>query len=411
MITEILIKKPLKDHIKPNDIRLYKVNKINVIKGMKKALLYVRVIYHLFKLAINVYGSFKTAVKALKLLKQFKVLTMGRSYTKVIKVEQKYYFHLFAPGYPSKIFDEYILGELNRVVPISKKTDDLNYLYLAITKKCPLNCEHCFEWDNLNKKESLELIDLKAIVERFQREGISQFHLSGGEPMARIKDLNELILLANKVSEFYVLTSGFNFTASNAALLKQSGLTGVVISLDHFDAEKHDAFRGFQNSFDQVMQAIENAKNQKLVTALTLCATKEFISWENLIEYAMLAKKQGVVFVQLLEPKAVGHYKEKEVLLSIKDINLLDKFYETMNFDKNYEDFPIVIYPGYHQRKVGCMSGGNRTLYIDSEGYVNACPFCQTKNFNIKNIIDKENQFMQSIKSSVCPSVTVTAYN
>jgi MoaA/NifB/PqqE/SkfB family radical SAM enzyme len=54
---------------------------------------------------------------------------------------------------------------------------------------------------------------------------------------------------------FIVLSSGFNFTRENARSLKQAGLTGVVISLDHFDPEKHNAFRGFNNSFNDVTRA------------------------------------------------------------------------------------------------------------------------------------------------------------
>jgi molybdenum cofactor biosynthesis enzyme MoaA len=52
-----------------------------------------------------------------------------------------------------------------------------------------LQCEHCFEWNNLNKSESFTLAELQAVVLKFQQDGIAQFHLSGGEPMVRIKTL------------------------------------------------------------------------------------------------------------------------------------------------------------------------------------------------------------------------------
>ncbi len=357
---------------------------------------------HLLKLAIKNYGSVTKAVKVLKEIYLFKKSVLGGVQTKLIKVNNKYYHSLYAPGYPSKAFDNYIEGEFHRILPLKKRTNILTFIFFAITKKCPLQCEHCFEWNNLNKSESFSLTELKAVVSKFQHDGIAQFHLSGGEPMVRIKDLVQVIATGEKQSEFYVLTSGFNFTAVNAASLKQAGLTGVVISLDHFDPEMHNAFRGFSNSYNEVMNAIHNAREQNLVIALSICVTRAFATWDNLMQYAALAKKLKVSFVQLLEPKAVGHYQGKEVLLDETHFSLLDKFYFTLNFDKAYNNYPVIIYHGYHLRRAGCFSGGNRSLYIDSEGYVNACPFCRTKSFNIKDAIKTSLDVAATLKTTGC---------
>ena len=378
--------------------------KINVLKDSKKKWIHIRVKFHLIVLAFKTYGSITRSLKVLHQLNQIRESTMGPGNIKIIKVDGKYYHHLYAPGFPSKIFDEYIKGEFNRISPVNKKANLLTFIFFAITRKCPLQCEHCFEWDNLNKKESLELHHLKAVLKKFQEDGLSQFHLSGGEPLVRMKDLEELIASADKDSEFYVLTSGFNFTAANAKALKNAGLTGVVISLDHFDKEKHNAFRGFNDSYAQAIHAIQHSQQQNLVVALSICVTRTFITWNNLMLYADLAKKLKVVFIQLLEPKAVGHYKDKDVFLNKSHLELLERFYEMMNFDDNYKDYPIIIYHGYHQRRVGCMSGGNRALYIDSEGWINACPFCHTKNFNIKEVLENKNEFKALVRSAICPS-------
>ena len=378
--------------------------KIKVLKRFEKDFVHLWVKFHLFLLAIKTYGSLNIAVKVLKQFKKIRESTIGPGNLKIINVNGKYYHHLYAPAFPTKIFDDYILGEFNRIRPIRRSANPLTFIFFAITRKCPLQCEHCFEWDNLNKKESLEPDQLQAIVKKFQADGISQFHLSGGEPLVRIKDLLSLIGNAQKKSEFYVLTSGFNFTAANAKALKDAGLTGVVISLDHYNPEKHNSFRGFRDSFSQVIQAIQYAQEQQLVVALTICVTKSFISWYNLMAYAKLAKKMKVAFIQLLEPKAVGHYKDKDVFLDRSELDLLERFFETMNFSRQYNDYPIVIYHGYHQRRVGCLSGGNRALYIDSEGYINACPFCNTRNFNVRELLSDKNDSEILIRSVHCPT-------
>ncbi|MBA4139426.1 MAG: radical SAM protein [Segetibacter sp.] len=377
---------------------------MEILNGWKKKRARLKIRLHLFMLALKNYRSVNKAYKVLQQLYTFKNTLLGGSDTKIVQVNGKYYHDIYAPGFPCGAFNDYIEAEFNRIVPITKKTNPLTFIFFAITKKCPLQCEHCFEWDNLNKKESLTLHDLKAVTKKFQEDGLAQIHFSGGEPMVRIKDLVELVDSADKKSEFYVLTSGYNFTEANAKALKNAGVTGVVISLDHFDAEKHNAFRGFKDCYNDVLKAIKNAQQQNFVVAVSICVTKSFITWQNLLKYAELVRSLKVPFIQLLEPKAVGHYKGKDVFLDETHLSILEKFYKTLNFGPAYKDYPVIIYHGYHQRRVGCLSGGDRNLYIDSDGYVNACPFCHTKNFNIKDALANKTDIQASVKASGCQS-------
>lgn len=61
----------------------------------------------------------------------------------------------------------------------------------------------------------------------------------------------------------------------------------------------------------------------------------------------------------------------------------MEKFYLEMNYDMKYREHPIVIYHGYYQRRVGCFASGNRSLYVDTDGDIHACPFCQAKTGNV----------------------------
>ena len=375
---------------------------MQILKGWRCKYVDLKVGIHILSLAIINYKSASKTYKVLKALYHFKKSVLGSTRTKIVSLNGKYHHTLYAPGYPSKAFDSYIEAEFNRILPIKKKTNALTFIFFAITKKCPLKCEHCFEWKNLNHSESFTLNELEQVITKFQTEGIAQFHLSGGEPMVRIKDLVKIVSTAGKQSEFYVLTSGFNFTGANAKALKNAGLTGVVISLDHYIPDMHNAFRGFKNSFDDVMKAVENAKENNLLVTLTVCVTRSFTTWENLMNYAELAKRLQVPFIQLLEPKAIGHYEGQQVVLNESHYSLLEKFYLLLNLDPAYQDYPVIIYHGYHQRRIGCLAGGNRALYIDSEGFVNACPFCQTKSSNIKDALIKNENVTEDVRTTGC---------
>ncbi|MEO8960275.1 MAG: hypothetical protein ABI325_00225 [Ginsengibacter sp.] len=52
-----------------------------------------------------------------------------------------------------------------------------------------------------------------------------------------------------------------------------------MISPDHYISDKHVAFRGTNNSFDDVMKAAENAKENNLLVTLTVCVTRTFTTW------------------------------------------------------------------------------------------------------------------------------------
>lgn len=298
---------------------------------------------------------------------------------KLARVDGRYYREFMTPGRPSRAYDAYVASTVNRLVPFRADKNTLNMVFLAITKKCPLACAHCFEWDALNQKEKLTLDDLKTMVAKFQARQVSQIFFSGGEPMLRVHDLLEVLQTAQTTTDFWVITSGFNFTLENALKLKQAGLTGVSISLDHHEPHQHNAFRGFDKAYENALQAAVYAREVGLVVNLGLCATREFTTKENLLAYAELAKRLGVTFIQILEPRAIGHYAAQDVALSESQLQLLDDFYEQTNYTSSYQDFPIVHYYGYHQRRIGCNGAADRFLYVDTDGDLHACPFCQKK--------------------------------
>jgi MoaA/NifB/PqqE/SkfB family radical SAM enzyme len=255
----------------------------------------------------------------------------------------------------------------------------LDLVLLAITKKCPLSCDHCFEWEALNRAEKLSLADIQSMVAKFQARRVTRIQLSGGEPMLRWKDILEVLKSARAGTDFWILTSGFHVTRENARALKDAGLTGLSISLDHFDPNAHNVFRGSSKSWDAAIGAAVIAHEVGLAVTLSLCVTKEFISDDNLMAYARLAKQLGVSFIQLVEPRSVGHYSGKNVDLEPEHVAVLERFYEKLNLSDDYLDWPMIQYSGYQQRRLGCRGAGDRFLYVDTDGDMHACPFCQKK--------------------------------
>lgn len=357
---------------------------------------------HVIYIACTILKKPRQILHALKKMKLLYNALWSEGFKKIQYCNGKYFRHLFAPGWPSAAHTKMIRDELlHQVFPIEYPNSQ-TFIFLAITRKCPLRCEHCFEWENLHHKETFSLDELKQIVDFYQQQEILQIHLSGGEPMVRLHDLLELVKYAKDKSDCFVLTSGVNLTAENAALLKQNGCKGVAVSIDHYIPEMHNSFRNNPKIFQQAVNGVKAALDAGLLTTMTVCVTREFIDGGHLYPYLDFAKQLGVHYVQLLEPRAVGHYKGKNVLLDEIHLKKLEECFIKLNKAPAYRDYPTVLYHGYHQRRIGCYTGSH-SIYVDSIGDVHACPFCHTKSYNIMDMLKAKTKSIELIEVA-CPA-------
>lgn len=381
------------------------IHKSRIVSGLAMHLVHIKLRLTLVSVAMHCYSDPRDWPKALRYLVKLRRKFLGDSeIRKMAFAGGKYYMGLFTPGWNGTRYRQFIASQLNDFKPIRTKANRFNTVFLAVTKKCALQCEHCFEWESLNKKDILSPDKISRMVARIQEVGASQIHFSGGEPLLKMDTLLQVLRHAKKTTDFWVLTSGFKLTKTNAHALKEAGLTGVIVSLDHFIPEKHNRFRGFNDAYYWVEEAIKNALANHLVVALSLCATREFISEGNLLAYIELARKMRVSFVQILEPRAVGHYAGQDVLLQPEHIKKLEAFFIRLNFSKEYALYPIITYHGFYQRRFGCLSAGVKGMYVDTNGDMNACPFCHHKSGNVLDADFDGN--LKSLVSRGCPSFT-----
>jgi len=331
----------------------------------------------LLGLIIRSYSAPNDWIHALKHLITLRKNILGvPSIKKIVRVNGRFYMGIYTPSWFSKEFDEFICAQLNDFKPLKTPVKRFDIIFVSVTNKCPFLCEHCYHWHLLNKKDNQSEIELSNIIEKLQQRGVGHIQFSGGEPLLESEKICRVVKSSNPASEFWITTSGFSLSYDKAIELKSSGIRGIIISLDHYDPEKHNKFRNHKDAFKWVEVSVRNAISAELLVALSICITKEFLTKVNLENYMLHAKNMGVMFVQFLEPKPVGHFENKNVLLTKNQINELEEFFLKYNFTSKYLDYPIIVYPGYHQRRIGCMFSGKKSIYIDTSGNVNPCPFC-----------------------------------
>jgi MoaA/NifB/PqqE/SkfB family radical SAM enzyme len=356
------------------------IQPVRFVTGLANKVIVGRIWFRILRLALREYRSPGSLRRAMAGLRELKVKFAGTSsFSKIIRSQGKYYWHMHLPGFPSELFDRHFLGALNRFAPVRSPANRLTILYFGLTKKCPLKCRHCYDWPDLNREETLSLADLQQIGATFQENGVSQIHFLGGEPMARFADLLSLVKAFSPRSEVWFSTSGYRLDAGKALELRDAGLTGVAISIDHFDPDRHNEIRGHPEAFRWAMQATESCTAAGLLTCWSLVVSKEFVTRQNLMTYAEAAARNRVNFIQIFEPMAVGRFQGQDIKIDEHGIKVLEGFFLEMNRNPRYKNYPVVVYTGYHQRRIGCMGRADRFLYVDNDGNLHPCPFCRSE--------------------------------
>jgi len=124
-----------------------------------------------------------------------------------------------------------------------------------------MKCEHCFYWQNLNRRDDLTKNEIFALSDSLGQ--IENLNLSGGEPFLR-KEFSEIcrrFIQRNKVRQIYVPTNGW-YTEKTVhevtETLKENALElfAVELSLDG-TAAFHDHFRASPGSFERAMRTYD----------------------------------------------------------------------------------------------------------------------------------------------------------
>ncbi|MEO6036838.1 MAG: radical SAM protein, partial [Saprospiraceae bacterium] len=303
-----------------------------ILTGWRYRLLELKMLHQLWTIARQAYPQRSLAWRALR-----RHIAVHLEYqrichlTKGVRFGGRIFIQMTFPRLGTAAMKILARNELHRQLPIPDRRPGLNVLVLAITKKCSLQCAHCFEWDALNGREQLSIQDVLTIIHKFQTDGVATIELSGGEPLNRFDDLLQILHESDtQASDFWLLSSGYRLPPQRAQALAAAGLVGLGLSLDHWDSAAHDRFRGLPGSFDWVRQAAHNAHAAGLAVCLTLTAVREFCTPEHLWTYARLARDWEVAFIRILEPRALGHFAGQAVELGSAEIAVLEEFVRKM---------------------------------------------------------------------------------
>ena len=271
---------------------------------------------------------------------------------------------------------------LKKIVKYKKKIIKGEYglqlVELNYQNMCNFKCEHCFSKNLDSGKRSLTVKDVKKLADQAHELGVWQWHLQGGEPMVW-EDLDDVLEAINPERfHVFITSNGWLLTKDKAEKLARSGVDKVSVSIDSFNAEKHDAFRHQPGAYDRAVQALFNVKEAGMQANINTCVTHQNVQSQELLNIIEFARDSGFTILFLIATSSGAWAGKTDMLINEADRKYLERL------KKKYPFVHRDIYPLFNH-DWGCRTM-NGLVYITPEGDLLSCPFIHIK---IGNILDE----------------------
>lgn len=304
---------------------------------------------------------------------------------KYVYFNGRLYMDCFAPGWPGRAFDRIADRVTDNLGRDLEDWDPFTLaLVISITRKCVYRCKHCYAINTLGTNDVVSLEQLLEAARGFQRLGVGIIAWEGGEPLLRFDDLLTLIGETRDESEAWIATTAYGLDDEKAWRLKEAGLAAAIISLDHYDPDEHNRFRGNRKAFDMAVDGIRIFRENGILPNLCICMTRETATEEVLFRYLELAKEVGAAFVQILDATPSGNYLGQDIILTEAQLQVVRRFHREVNSDPGYRDYPSISARALLESD-GCYgcSAGFALCYVDSSGNFQPCDLLQISFGNV----------------------------
>lgn len=335
---------------------------------------------------------------------------------KYVYYDGNIFMDCFAPKWPGRALNNSLEAVNRSLTAVSDEWGPfLQSLVFSITKKCVYRCEHCYAIHTLGEQDVMSAEDMLRIAKEFQGKiGVGVMAWEGGEPLMRFDDLLMLIRGTSPESESLVATTAYGLDGEKARRLKEAGLVSAIISLDHYEPDRHNAFRRNKKAFDMAVNGVRIFRENGILPSIAICATRDVMEEGSLYEYLELAKNIGAAFVQILDATPSGNYIGKDVLLTKAQMEELKRFQVELNTSPRYRDYPSVQARAFMEdEKVNGCNGGNALAYVDSSGNLQACDLLQLSFGNVmeedvETVFRRLKKHFPHPKKGRCPAQTLS---
>ena len=228
--------------------------------------------------------------------------------------------------------------------------------YYEVTMACDLVCKHCraSAQENADPGE-LGTEQAKALLSQaatFPRPPMVV--LTGGDPLKRA-DLFELIRHAVACGLQLALTPSATPLATREAFerVREAGVRRLGISLDGADAKTHDAFRGWDGSFDRTLRMLDAARQLDMAVQVNTTICRRNI--EQVDAIAELLAAQGIAMWAAFFLVPVGRGVEEQRITPEEYETVFKRLY----YHAGCKPYAVKTTEAPHYRRYVLRRGGN----------------------------------------------------
>jgi len=269
-------------------------------------------------------------------------------------------------------------------------------VFWELTKRCNLNCKHCrAESEDIDYTGELDFEKACQVVDDIAEFASPILVLTGGEPLYR-KDVFDISKYAvSKGLKVALATNGTLIDKNIIQKIKSSGISRVAVSIDGWDTESHDSFRGITGAFDAALNGIRLLHEANIEFQINSTITVRNV--DNIDRIVKLAEDEGAkaLHIFMLVPVGCG------IEIAESDMLSPERYEETLNwfYDKSKVvdmEFKATCAPHYYRvirqrakeegRKIsfeqdgmtamtrGCLAGSG-VCFIAHNGEVQPCGY------------------------------------
>ncbi|MDG7007437.1 MAG: GTP 3',8-cyclase MoaA [Nitrososphaerota archaeon] len=169
-------------------------------------------------------------------------------------------------------------------------------LRIQVTDRCNYRCDFCMPpnpiW--LERKEILSFEEITRVSGILAKMGVEKIRLSGGEPLVR-RDVDRLVasLVAVPGIRNVSLTTNGSMLKKMAAKLKESGLSGVTLSLHSLKPDRYESITGAKNMLGRVLDGMDEAMRVGIPLKIN-CVIRRGNNDDEVPDFVRLARRLGV---------------------------------------------------------------------------------------------------------------------
>ncbi len=279
--------------------------------------------------------------------------------------------------------------------------NDLFLLAINLTRRCNLNCNHCYlDAETLQHGDEGELTtdEVRQLLDQVAaRSTDTMVVLTGGEPLLR-RDLEELVGHGSTLGLSIVIgTNGVLLTEKRVASLKAAGAMGAGISVDSLNPAFHDQFRGCPGSWERTLAGMDACRREGLPFQVHFSITEgNADEIDGMVEFA---KSVGAHLLNIFFLVCTGRGEKMSDITPQRYEQALTQIIEAQQrhpdlmirarcaphykriLYQNDPSSPVTRAEGYEGG--GCIAG-THYCRVTPEGGVTACPYIPDEEGNIR---------------------------